>query len=652
LAVRVAPSGVKTWDLAYRIRGSGKVRRVSLGRVSDVTLEKARERANELTVAARAGRDLIAEQKESRAAAERRLTVQKVIELYVRRRVAGRLRTAKEIERRLRRALSPILQRPADDIRRRDIRELLDAVADSGAEREAEKRRQTVGAMFRWALSQDLVETNPAAGLKAYDPGTPRERVLSVEEIEALWKWLDAGALPPDQTDILKIELLTGARCGEISGLRAEEIDRDDWTWTLPATRSKNKRPRVTPVVGVARQIIEARLSGSEAGPVFTAETGAVMTSGHVGHLLWARSDKLPIAKFTTHDLRRTAATMLAEMGVSLDLVAAIVGHEAGGKETRTLVRHYIRTDLIERKAHALHAWDERLRDIVTGREAGKILRVQIRSGVEDLDGAQAVLLWHRYLRGDVGSLRRLIHYNRCDVVAMRHILDEILERRVRAPDFWFATSRFSQHPHSVSGWALQGAELPSCARQCDIERARFCLRLARRSDDDFVARGQAQFDKPTQSLEVSPLDDQLDVELILGINERVNCIDQVLDDAGLAIKRHHHSVHGEFVVCERRCGNFRVARNRRHGSQHERGRKGQPKRGGRNRLQNIESCNPEKASRRRNRSNRGNLRTGHSAPGGESSGQTTERNIEDRFAVVRAHKAGEPLRRGQGKRA
>ena len=79
LAVRVAPSGVKTWDLAYRIRGSGKVRRVSLGRVADVRLEKARERANELTSAARAGRDLIAEEEESRAAAASRLTIEKLI---------------------------------------------------------------------------------------------------------------------------------------------------------------------------------------------------------------------------------------------------------------------------------------------------------------------------------------------------------------------------------------------------------------------------------------------------------------------------------------------------------------------------------------------------------------------------------------------
>ena len=199
LAVRVASSGVKTWDLAFRIRGSGKVRRVSLGRIADVSLEKARERANELTSAARAGRDLIAEEEESGAAAASRLTVEKLISLYVRRRVTGRLRTAADIERRLNRALTPILARYADDIRRRDIRELLDAVADQGIEREAEKRRQTVGAMFRWALSQDIVETDPTAGLKAYDPGTPRDRVLTAEEIEALWKWLDSGTLPSER---------------------------------------------------------------------------------------------------------------------------------------------------------------------------------------------------------------------------------------------------------------------------------------------------------------------------------------------------------------------------------------------------------------------------------------------------------------------
>jgi integrase len=350
LAVRVAPSGIKTWDLAYRIRNSGKTRRLSLGRVSDVALEKARERANELTSTARTGRDLIAEEEEKRAAVAARITIEQLIELYVRRRVTGRLRTAKEIERRLKRALTPIMQRHAEDIRRKNLRELFDQCADNGIEREAERRRQTVGAMFRWALSQDIVEIDPTAGLKAYDPGTPRDRVLSIEEIKSLWEWLDSDDLPRDPADILKLELLTGARCGEISGLCWEEVNRDEWIWTLPAARSKNKRPRVTPLVGVARQIVEERLAVVSSGPLFTAGTGATLTAAHVGHCLLARGDKLPINKFTTHDLRRTVATQLAEMAIPLELVAAVIGHEAGGRETRTLVRHYVRTDLLARK--------------------------------------------------------------------------------------------------------------------------------------------------------------------------------------------------------------------------------------------------------------------------------------------------------------
>jgi integrase len=353
------------------------MRRLSLGRIADVGLEQARERANELTSAARGGRDLIAEEGEAREAAALRITVGSLIDLYLRRRVYGRLRTAKGIESRLRRTLVPILQRYAADICRRDIRELLDALVDKGKGREAEKRREMVRAMFRWALSQDIVEADPTAGLKAYDPGTPRDRVLTVEEIETLWKWLDSDSVPADVADILKLELLTGARCGEICGLHVQDIDRLKWIWTLPPERSKNGRQRITPIMGAARQILERRLSDIENGELFATWTGSVMTSAHIGHYLLTRRARLPIATFTSHDLRRTFATMLAEMGVALDLVAAIVGHESGGKDTRTLVRHYVRTDLLERKAHALRAWDERLRSIITGGETAKVVQLR-----------------------------------------------------------------------------------------------------------------------------------------------------------------------------------------------------------------------------------------------------------------------------------
>ena len=129
--------------------------------------------------------------------------------------------------------------------------------------------------------------------------------------------------------------------------------------------------------LGAARDILEQRLSDVEAGPLFLLENGVVVTSAHVGHFLSTRVATMPIAKFTSHDLRRTFATMLAEMGIALDLVAAIVGHESGGKDTRTLVRHYVHTDMLERKAHALKAWDDRLRGIVNGGEAAKVVQLR-----------------------------------------------------------------------------------------------------------------------------------------------------------------------------------------------------------------------------------------------------------------------------------
>jgi integrase len=109
-------------------------------------------------------------------------------------------------------------------------------------------------------------------------------------------------------------------------------------------------------------------------------EKGVAVTSAHIGHYLLTRRTTLPIAVFTSHDLRRTFATMLVEMGVALDLVAAIVGHESGGKNTRTLVRHYVHTDMLERKALALRAWDDRLKGVVMGEEAAKVVQLHLRA--------------------------------------------------------------------------------------------------------------------------------------------------------------------------------------------------------------------------------------------------------------------------------
>jgi integrase len=269
------------------------------------------------------------------------------------------------------------MARKASEIRRRDLRELLDATADQGFIREPGQRRQAIGAMFKWAVTQDIIGSNPADGLASYSLGATRDRVLSENEIRLLWRWLEDGRnISTAVADILKLQLCLGARCGEVAGMRPSEFAKDNkgrLLWTLPAERSKNKRARVTPIIGLAAEIVAARLeAGGEI--LFASETGKPHYSASVAQQLRARWSRLPIARFGTHDLRRSTATALtAQLGLPLELVAIVVGHEAGGAQTQTLVRHYVRDDFIDRKLHALAQWDRRLRALLAG-EAGKVL--------------------------------------------------------------------------------------------------------------------------------------------------------------------------------------------------------------------------------------------------------------------------------------
>jgi integrase len=375
LAIRVAPSGLKTWDVAYRIRGAGSGRRLSLGPFPAVGVEAARERTGELTKAAKAGRDLLAEEQVVKTAAEARTTISQLIERYLDRMVRGRLRTSFEIEMRLKRILAPLKDRYVDEIRRADLRSILDKTASRGALREAEKQRQLMRVLFRWALGQDIIENDPTAGIASFGSSPRRDRVLSAEDIKVVWAWLESAGMLTDYADALKVQLAIGARIGEVTGIYAAEINQDAWLWTLPAIRSKNGRARVTPLVGIAREIVESRLKRTNEGPLFANERGQSLGANCVSSLLVHRRKEIPIAHFTSHDLRRTVATGLVDLEFPLEVVAAVLGHEAGGKDVRTLVRHYVRSDLIERKRQALQAWDARLRHILfEEKPSGKVV--------------------------------------------------------------------------------------------------------------------------------------------------------------------------------------------------------------------------------------------------------------------------------------
>lgn len=272
LRVRVAPSGTLSWSMVFRIRGKG-VKSISLGRCdptgrNGLDLASARDRAAALLKAAREGRDLIAEEQKALEAEATTMTIGDLISGYAKsiaspHRSGDSLRTAKEITARLYRALDGKLTEPAHSLRRADISRLLDAVVDRYP-REAEKRRQQIGAMYKWGVAKGYVEHNPVDGTPTYGRGEPCDRVLDDNEIASLWAWFDSGAnqMPPDIIAVLRLQLLTGARCGEIAGMCANEfhINDDLMIWTLPPERSKNKKERTTPLVGRVREIVETAM--------------------------------------------------------------------------------------------------------------------------------------------------------------------------------------------------------------------------------------------------------------------------------------------------------------------------------------------------------------------------------------------------------
>ena len=183
-----------------------------------VTLAQARDRMGSLGRAAQAGRDLLLEEEDARAQTTSRITVEKLIDDYIRRGIA-KLRSRRVIEVRLRRALRTLLSRAAADITKRDIRDLLDAVSDRGRNAEADSQRQVIGALFSFGVLRDHIQTNPTTALDKYHTLVPRARVLPPEEVKLFWEWVANGAaLQPDYAEVLRWQLCIGARVGEISG--------------------------------------------------------------------------------------------------------------------------------------------------------------------------------------------------------------------------------------------------------------------------------------------------------------------------------------------------------------------------------------------------------------------------------------------------
>jgi integrase len=394
------PSGAKSWAVRYRIAGQPK--KLTLGPYPAIDLATARKRAQEAIGDVAGGKDPASEKKATRALAraardaeDRRLDriATSYLERYVKRNVGEAW--GKEIERLLRVEILPKLgDKQIGMTKKAHILDLLDAIVDRGSPITANRAFAVLRQLFNWATDRDLIEVSPMPR-SAPAPEQARDRVLSDEEIQLVWRAFDQIGWPFGP--IGKLLLLTGARRDEIGEGSWSELDLDARTWTIPAARTKNEEAHEMPLSDTALDILKGlpRIAGKP-GLVFTT-TGRTAVSGFSKAKAAIDAAVLEILKerardrsedadaveapphWTLHDIRRSVVTNLQKLGVRLEVTEAVLNHTAGSRAG--IVGVYQRHKWSTEKRVALDAWARRLHAIVTAAEASNVVDLATARG-------------------------------------------------------------------------------------------------------------------------------------------------------------------------------------------------------------------------------------------------------------------------------
>lgn len=349
LGLRITPSGTKTWVMMYRV--DGKQRRLTLGRYPDLSLSDARTEATKhLTTIAKGADPVDVRDAEKRDRIEKRSNrLDHVSAEFIERYAKPKNRSWKETERILNREVIPDWgKRSVADIKRRDVITLIDNISDR-APFMANRTLSAIRRFFNWCVERDLIEINPASGVKPPAVEKSRDRVLTDDEIKAFWTGCDKLGWPFGPA--FKLMLTTGQRRDEVACMRWDDLDTENALWTLLREQTKSDRLHEVPLSSLALQILETVPRMGE--HVFTTN-GRTSISGFSK----AKRELDEASKLTDwrlHDLRRTVASGMARIGIAPHVIEKVLNH-AGG-QISGVAAIYNRHGYSDEKQRALDAW-------------------------------------------------------------------------------------------------------------------------------------------------------------------------------------------------------------------------------------------------------------------------------------------------------
>jgi integrase len=345
--------GRATWIIQYRL--GHKQRRMTLGSGAKLTAAQAREAARKRLAQVELGNDPAADKRQTRVEAKH--TLRAVIAQYLEhKRDAVRPRSFVEVSRYLNQHWAPLHSVPVTAIKRADVALELGKMVRNNGNTAAARARFTLSAFYVWAMGEGIAEANPVVGSNRPPEAAPRDRVLSDNELAAIWR----ACGDDDYGRIVKLLMLTGCRREEIGGLRWSEVDAKERLLRLPAERVKNGRAHDLPLTDLAWSMLPARAeTGERAALVFGLRSWSRGKEGLDERL----GDK--VAAWRLHDVRRTVATRMADLGVFPHIVEAVLNHQSGHKRGPAGVYNHSRYEGEVR--NALVRWSDHVRALVTG---------------------------------------------------------------------------------------------------------------------------------------------------------------------------------------------------------------------------------------------------------------------------------------------
>ena len=332
--VREKSNGSRAFVLNYRVRATGQEKRITIGKFPAWTTATAREEAKRLRRKIDNGADPLGELQAERQAETIADLAQRFIEQHL-----PKLRPSSQTEYRAiidSYVLPALGRRKVADVTFSDIDALHRQVTERGARYRANRTLAVCSKLFALAIRWGLRADNPARGIER-NQEVRRSRYLSVSELvrlsEALVELDDQQA-----ADILRLLLLTGARRGEVLGMRWSHIDFADGAaaWTKPGATTKQKTEHRVPISEAACVLLRNLRQAAPVDAEFVFPgTGR---NGHRAELkkAWEKLRKTAgLGDARIHDLRHTYASVLVSAGLSLPIIGALLGHTQAATTAR-----------------------------------------------------------------------------------------------------------------------------------------------------------------------------------------------------------------------------------------------------------------------------------------------------------------------------